>query len=698
MLMRSLATYVPACAPDTRGEVILELFQNAPDLTLVPVVDDAGGAVGLIEREMFFVRIAGKFGHALFAGRPVSLLMDARPMVVEASVALADFMSDTLSVRPSEVQNGFIVTENGTYSGVGSILDLVRAAHALAQDSADTLRQVTEQLQVANDRISRDKLFIDTVVENIPSAVIVMSAQDRQLALVNRAAEKILGLARADMLGKEVDEIFPAEDGMARLVRGDGVHDSGRENEQTIRDKDGNERHCVTRQTGIADETGAARWSLCVIEDVTGYRQAQARIERMAHCDALTGLANRSLFGLVLARMCAPGGSGTLLSIDLDYFKAVNDVYGHAMGDHLLRLVAQRLRGVSRDGELVARLGGDEFAIIWPSAAAPDELARRANGIVEALSQPYVIDGQHVVIGACVGSARFPVDAARADTLLQYADMALYRAKNRGRNRFQAFTPELYDELQGRVRKERELRDAIATGGLLLHFQPMYRAADNAICGCEALVRWRHPQRGLVAPDEFIGLAEECGAIHELGEWVLRAACREAAAWPPYMNLAVNVSPVQFRDPKLALRIASILAETGLPAQRLEIEITENVLMNNDSANKKILAALSAMGCSVVLDDFGVGYSSLGYLGSFNFQKIKIDRSFISDLSTKRARGIIQAIAGLARSMDIPTTAEGVETAEQLCWLREVGCVEVQGFFLARPGPVDMVHALLKQS
>ncbi|MBB2191747.1 EAL domain-containing protein [Gluconacetobacter azotocaptans] len=694
--MRSLATYVPACAPETRGAVILELFQNAPDLTLVPVVDDAGGAVGLIEREMFFLRIAGKFGHALFAGRPVSLLMDARPMVVEASVALADFMADTLSIRPSEMQNGFIVTENGKYSGVGSILDLVRAAHAHAQRSADALRQVTEQLQAANDRISRDKLFIDTVVQNIPSAVIVMSAQDRRLAVVNRAAEKILGLARADMLGRELGEIFPAEEGVACLVRGDGA--SGSEDEQTIQDQDGNERHFVTRQTDIADETGAALWSLCVIEDVTGNRQAQARIERLAHCDALTGLANRSLFGLVLARMCAPGGSGTLLIIDLDYFKAVNDVYGHAMGDHLLRLVAQRLRSVSREGELIARLGGDEFAIIWSSAPAPDELARRANGIVETLSLPYVIDGQHVVIGASIGSACFPVDAARSETLLQYADMALYRAKNRGRNKFQAFTAELYDELQSRVRNERELRNAIATEGLLLHFQPMYRAADNAICGCEALVRWRHPGRGLVAPDEFIGLAEECGAIHELGEWVLRAACREAAAWPGQMKLAVNVSPVQFRDPKLALRVASVLAETGFPAQRLEIEITENVLLNNDSANKKILAALSAMGCSVVLDDFGVGYSSLGYLGSFNFQKIKIDRSFINDSSTKRARGIIQAITGLARSMDIPTTAEGVETAEQLSWLREVGCAEVQGFFLARPGPADMIHALLNAS
>jgi diguanylate cyclase (GGDEF)-like protein len=384
-----------------------------------------------------------------------------------------------------------------------------------------------------------------------------------------------------------------------------------------------------------------------------------------------------------------------VLFVDLDRFKAVNDTLGHPVGDALLCAVTKRLQMAVRGSDTVARLGGDEFAIVQVGAKPTDatEIAAR---IIEQISAPFDILGHQVVIGASLGIAIAPTDGKEPDQLLRNADMALYRAKSSGRGCYHFFQPEMDAQMQARHALELDLRKAVLGGEFEVYYQPIVDLKSGEITGFEALVRWNHPQRGLVSPGDFIPVAEEIGLIVPLGDWVLKQACRDAATWPGTLTVAVNLSAVQFRNPTLALSIISALGATGLSASRLVLEITETVLLQDDRAILDTLHQIRALGVRISMDDFGTGYSSLSYLRSFPFDKIKIDRSFIQELGKKEdCIAIIRAVTRLGDNLGMITIAEGVETKEQLEILRAEGCTQVQGYLFSRPKPAREVPNML---
>jgi len=432
-----------------------------------------------------------------------------------------------------------------------------------------------------------------------------------------------------------------------------------------------------------------------VLRDLRERRAAQDRIRHMAHHDALTGLANRALFtdrlghALVQAKRTV-GESLAVLYLDLDRFKAVNDSTGHAAGDALLCQVAARLHEILREGDTVARLGGDEFAVVQVGGPLPASAAALAQRLIDSLCSPFEHDGQELSVGVSIGIALYPADGATVETLLQNADTAMYRAKAQPGAAACFFEPEM--DLRQRQRRllERELRMAIAQGQLAVHYQPLLTGHDRRVVGYEALVRWSHPERGIISPGEFIPLAEECGLIVPLGAWVLRAACIEAASWPQPLSVAVNVSPVQFRQGDLPRLVANVLAETGLDPARLELEITEGVLLDNAELALITLRRLKTLGVKISLDDFGTGYSSLSYLSRYPFDKIKIDQSFVRQmLDDKNALAIVQAIIHLCQNLKLRVTAEGVETEAQFAVLAAEKCDQVQGYLLGRPVPAS---------
>lgn len=411
--------------------------------------------------------------------------------------------------------------------------------------------------------------------------------------------------------------------------------------------------------------------------------------------DELTGLANRRTFRDCLAA-ALENGAPAVVMVDLDRFKPVNDSLGHPVGDALLCIVAQRLRSAVREEDVVARLGGDEFAVLLRVGATAERLAER---IVDLLGRPYLVDGHLVTISASVGVAAGPRDGADATTLIRNADLALLDAKGAGRRTVRVFRTALCERAQARVAMEAELRRAIALRQLEVHYQPQVNLGSGRLVGFEALVRWRHPERGLVPPGEFIPLAEEIGYIVPLGEWVLRAACQEAAGWEGDLTVAVNVSALQLEDGARLLRaVAAALEATGLPGARLEIEITESALARNEGHAAQVLHALRALGVRVSMDDFGNGYSSLSQLRSFPFDKLKLDRSFVANLSeSEEAAALVRAIASLGASLGMTTTAEGVETDEQAGLIRANGYTDMQGYLISRPVQAGDVPALIRR-
>ncbi|MGQ0484811.1 MAG: putative bifunctional diguanylate cyclase/phosphodiesterase [Hyphomicrobiales bacterium] len=434
-------------------------------------------------------------------------------------------------------------------------------------------------------------------------------------------------------------------------------------------------------------------------EDITERRRAEARIAHLASHDLLTELPNRVLLREKLEAALAKtaqGGGFAVHCLDLDRFKEVNDTLGHSMGDELLKQVAERLRNTVREANVVARLGGDEFAVIQFELDRPEAASALANRITEVIGEPYHIDGQRIIIGTSVGVALAPSDGLDPDQLLKNADLALYRAKEDGRGTVRFFEREMDARLQARRLFEAELRAALGNGELEVYYQPVFNLAANEISGFEALLRWNHPTRGMVSPAEFIPVAEDTGLIIPIGEWVLRQACAEAATWPAPLLVAVNLSAVQFKSSNLVGTVMSALASAGLVPARLELEVTESVLLLESQATRATLHRLRELGVRIAMDDFGTGYSSLSYLRSFPFDKIKIDRSFIRDLSTKPGcTAIVHAIAELARSLGMATTAEGVETEEHLRLLRAEGCTEIQGYLISPPKPAEYVPSLL---
>jgi diguanylate cyclase (GGDEF)-like protein len=431
-------------------------------------------------------------------------------------------------------------------------------------------------------------------------------------------------------------------------------------------------------------------------EDITEEKRAEERIVHVAHHDALTGLPNRILFAEQLEQALKRVRRGerlAILYIDVDHLKRVNDTLGHPIGDKLLKGIADRLLGCVRDIDTVARLSGDEFAIIYSLIDRPSDAAALAVRIREAIRKPIELNGHQVVVDSSIGISIAPDDGMELEGLLRTSDIALYEAKNAGRGTYCFFETDMNERMQIRGQLERDLRRALVNEEFELFYQPIVNLQTNKISSFEALLRWHHPQRGMVSPSEFVPVAEEMGLITPLGEWVLRTACAEAATWPSDLNVSVNVSPLQMTNKSLVNVVVRAIASARIPASRLEIEITESVFFEKTFANISTLKQLHEFGVRFVMDDFGTGYSSLGYLLSFPFSKIKIDRSFIAGLSDKKeSRAIVRAVVHLARSLNITVTAEGVETDQQLEQVRMLGCTEMQGYLFSRPLPAVEMH------
>ena len=437
-------------------------------------------------------------------------------------------------------------------------------------------------------------------------------------------------------------------------------------------------------------------------EDITERHLAETRITHLAHHDALTDLPNRALFrqrlDIALKAKQQGGYSCAVLMLDLDRFKEVNDTLGHSIGDALLRAVAERLLRCVGDGDTIARLGGDEFAIVQRASDPAANSVNLAKRILDAINAPFELDGHQVSVGISIGMAITPDDGDAPDQLLKNADLALCEAKNAGRGVCRRFEQEMNRRMQERRNFEMDMRGALDSHEFVLHYQPLVNLESDEICGFEALLRWHHPKHGNISPERFIPVAEETGFIVALGEWALKQACTEAAAWPQHLKIAVNVSPAQFQARNFAEMVAGILRTTGMAPQRLELEITETVVMKDEEAAFAVLSQLHKLGVRIALDDFGTGYSSLSNLRRFPFDKIKIDRSFVGDLSATNANALalVRSVAQLGLSLGIATTAEGVETKEQLETVRAEGCAEMQGYYISPPAPAKDIERLIR--
>ena len=501
-----------------------------------------------------------------------------------------------------------------------------------------TIEEITEQRRLEQER-DRNQAFLREIIDHIPSQITVKDVRDRRYVLVNRVAESHFGLPRDAILGKTAPDLFPKAS--AEIIAAD--------DETTLRSPEGlfkdehpwesqamGKRFITSRRLAIRDKAGEARYLINIVDDVTERRRAHDRITHLAHYDPLTDLPNRVLFRGQIERelqKTTRGEKFALLYIDVDEFKGINDSLGHHVGDELLKAVAARLRGCIRETDLIARLGGDEFAVIQSGVTGISDVLEFVNRIYAAIRQPYQCLGHHLSTDASIGIVMAPQDGTNLDQLIKNADLAMYGAKADGRRTYRFFEPEMDASAKARLAMEQDLRQAIAGGDFEIHYQPLVCLKTDTVTGCEALLRWRHAERGMISPAEFIPVLEDTGLINELGEWVLKTACAEAAGWPDHVRLAVNVSPVQLKNDGLALKIAGALAASGLPANRLELEITEAVLIHDDEAALAILHQLRAIGVRIALDDFGTGYSSLSYLKRFPFDKIKIDRCFVTDLA-----------------------------------------------------------------
>ena len=511
----------------------------------------------------------------------------------------------------------------------------------------------------------------------------------------NAAFCRMGNCAPDQVIGRPVQALFK-HDSRRRLAQVD-PGETGASVEAQLLDAKGGEQ--TVELFGRSVDLDGHVTEVLIIRDLSDRRAAERQIAHLVHYDVLTGLANRLLFRDRLDQTVAnaerAGQGMALLYLDLDRFKAVNDQMGHPVGDLLLGQVAARLLDSSRATDTVARLGGDEFAVVLPSVTQ-DVAAQLATRLVTTLSEPFEIAGRRVYIGASVGISVYPDDGKTPEMLLKNADLALYRAKQEGRGTWRFFEEEMEHKQQQRRMVEQDLRGALANSELLLHYQPQFASHSLRITGYEALVRWDHPLRGRIAPADFIPLAEECGLIVQLGYWVLETACGEAATWAEPYCIAVNLSPVQFRQSDLAQRIASILARTGLDPQRLVLEVTEGVLIDDTDRALAVLTALREQGILIALDDFGTGYSSLNYLRRFPFDRIKIDRTFIQALGKDAsADTIVSTILALAHGLRLTVIAEGVETQGQLARLRQQHCDQVQGFLLGKPASNAELHHLV---
>ncbi|HYW64502.1 MAG TPA: EAL domain-containing protein [Bradyrhizobium sp.] len=563
------------------------------------------------------------------------------------------------------------------------------------------VRQLSNQHRATQRRLAQEKQRLDTAVNNMTQGLLLFDSAER-LVISNQRYIDMFGVSRevikpgcsfrellthrkvTGSFGDDVEEY--RADILANLANGEPF-------QRILVTADG--RSIQVLYQPLAD----GGW-VTTLEDFTERRRSEERIAHLAHYDALTDLPNRALFREQLdveLKKIVRGGQLAVLYIDIDEFKSVNDSLGHPVGDELLKAVALRLSDCVRDTDFVARLGGDEFAIVQTGVKSPSDVMDLVIRIYQAIREPCECLGHRLITDASIGIALAPQDGGDLDQLLKNADLAMYGAKADGRRTYRFFERTMDARVRARRALELDLRQAIANGEFEIHYQPIVELASGAVSGCEALLRWRHPGRGMVSPAEFIPVAEDIGLIGELGEWVLATACREASGWPDHIRLAVNVSPVQFRNHTLALRVAQALVGTKLAPHRLELEITEAVLIRDDDAALAILHQLRALGVRIALDDFGTGYSSLSYLQRFPFDKIKIDRCFITELGEPDgSSSIVQAVVNIAAARNMTTTAEGVETEAQRDALRALGCTEMQGYLFSAARPAAEVRKLLR--
>ena len=561
---------------------------------------------------------------------------------------------------------------------------------------------VTERRSLSRE-LENTKKFLELVVDNIPVSLIVERISDGRYLLANRSAETILNRRREDATGLTAADIFNAKEAKLIIARDEAaIKKRGLLTEEhPISTKDGL-RLFLTRRMTVLDDAGDPQYLIKTHEDVTDRRQTESRMAHMAYHDGLTDLPNRAAFLQALAQMieaCAGTDEEfAVLCVDLDGLKEINDVFGHAVGDKLLIEFARRIQ-VSARGGVVARLSGDEFGLII-DGKQPEAGKALAEKLAEALSHEFLIDDKSVRIGVTTGISVFPHNGTEAASLLANSGAALFRAKAKSRGSIGLFEPEMDQQIRDRRVLHQDLSVAIRNGELSLYYQPQATSgptvATSEVIGFEALARWQHPLRGFVSPADFIPLAEESGLIVEMGQWILREACREAASWPVPLQIAVNLSPAQFMRGDVVSLVHSILLETGLAPDRLELEITEGVLIEDFDRGLALLRRLKGLGVRISMDDFGSGYSSLSYLQAFPFDKIKVDRAFVMNLGRNpQSAAIVRAVIDLGHGLEMSIVAEGVETQEQLGFLSEEGCDAVQGYFIGKPLPIGQYATLV---
>ncbi|MBJ7403868.1 MAG: EAL domain-containing protein [Bradyrhizobium sp.] len=632
--------------------------------------------------------VVGKNARELFA--PISA----------DSIETADRAA--LNSPDGQFRNEFEVERGGERRMVASIRIAVRNEGNRPGFLLLVFEDVTDRRSLSQE-LESTKKFLERVVDNIPVALIVEQVKDGRYLLANRSAETILNRKREEATGLTASDIFNAKEAKLIIARDEAaIRKRGMITEEhPISTKDGL-RLFLTRRATVLGDAGEPQYLIKTHEDVTDRRQTELRMAHMAYHDGLTDLPNRAAFLQALTQMIeACEGTGeefAVLCVDLDGLKEVNDVFGHALGDKYLIEVAQRLLDSARGG-VVARLSGDEFGLII-DGKQPDAGLALARQIGEAVAKDFQIDGRPVRAGITTGMSVFPQNGTDGASLLANAGAALFRAKQKSRGTISLYQPEMDRQIRDRRVLHQDLSVAVKNGELSLAFQPQgaarHSVAESEIIGFEALARWQHPVRGQVSPAEFIPIAEESGLIVEMGEWILREACREAASWPKPLQVAVNLSPAQFMHGDVVGLVHSILLETGLAPDRLELEITEGVLIEDFDRGLALLRRLKALGVRISMDDFGSGYSSLSYLQAFPFDKIKIDRAFIINLGRNpQSAAIVRAVIDLGHGLEMSIVAEGVETVDQLAFLAREGCDGVQGYLLGKPLPIGKYAGLI---
>ena len=593
----------------------------------------------------------------------------------------------------------------------GLVIDLKRTSAELseanfrAHQAMEEVQLQNQILQARDSELNTQNARFDAALNNMSQALCMVDANQR-LIVCNVRFLELFGLSPGVVQpGTQMADVFRA---MAAIGRYEPeLAEAIREEQQGLVFAHSPGLFLREIESGaalaVSHQPMAGGGWVATYEDVTERRHAEAKIRFMAHHDALTSLPNRVLFQERMAEMLREprmrGECLAVLCLDLDYFKNINDTLGHQMGDALLESVAERLRQCVRETDVVARIGGDEFAILQMSADHPHQAEVLAQRIVETLRQPYDLNGQRAIVGVSIGIVVATRRGASADLLLKCADMALYRAKADGRGAYRFFEAEMDAQMQARREMELELREALARQELELYYQPIFDLTANQVSGFEALLRWNHHKLGMVPPGQFIPLAEELGLIIPIGEWVLEQACCDAATWPDELKVAINLSPTQFRSENLVAAAECALRRSGLAADRVELEITETALLQDNDTVMATLHRLRGLGFRTVLDDFGTGYSSLSYLRSFPFDKLKIDQSFVREMESRPdCLAIVNSVADLALQLGITTTAEGVETLEQLHQVRLAGCAEAQGYYFDWPQPVGSLERWFDRS